>query len=102
MTLNEYVTILESPQSRDYFIRHSLHYNGYGKDIICTQLASSIRKLFQCTELPPISLGWDDRPPALVEIITPVTCKESSNTVSNVDEDNSKLNEHKAYRISTR
>jgi hypothetical protein len=46
MKLNELVTILQSPQSRNYFTRHSLHYNGYGEDIICTQLALSIRKLF--------------------------------------------------------
>jgi hypothetical protein len=100
MKLNEHVTILESPQSRDYFTRHGLHYNGYGKDIIYTELALSIRKLFQCTELPHISLGWDEKPPVLVEIITAVTCKESSNTVSNVEVDNMKLNEHKAYRIT--
>jgi hypothetical protein len=44
MKLNEHVTILESPQSRDYFIGDGLHYNGYGKDIICTKIALSITK----------------------------------------------------------
>jgi hypothetical protein len=58
--------------------------------------------LFQYTGIPPVSLGWDDKPPGLVEIITPVNCKESSNIASNVDKDRSKLNELKACRISTR
>jgi hypothetical protein len=93
MKLNEHVTILESPQSRNYFTRHGHHYNGYGKDIICSQLALSITKLFQYTEIPPISLGWDDKPPGLAEIITPVNGKECSNIASNVDKDCSKLNE---------
>jgi hypothetical protein len=45
MKLNEHVTILESPQDRDYFTRHGLHYDGHGKDIICSQLALSITSL---------------------------------------------------------
>jgi lysophospholipase L1-like esterase len=49
MKLNEHVIILESPQNRDYFTRHGLHYNGYGKDIICSHLASSIKNLLQHT-----------------------------------------------------
>jgi hypothetical protein len=85
--LNEHVTILESPQDRDYFTRHDLHYNGYGKDIICSQLALSIKNLFQHAETPPISLGWDDKPSVLVEIIAPATCNELSKTVSNVVEE---------------
>lgn len=102
MKLNEHVTILDSPQNRDYFTRHGLHYNGFGKDIICSQLALSIKNLFQHIKTPPISLGWEDKPPVLVEIIAPGTCNEPSKTVPNVVEENSKLNEHNTYRTSTR
>jgi hypothetical protein len=49
MKLNKHVTILESPQNWDYFTRQGLHFNGYGKETICSQLAMSIKNLFQHT-----------------------------------------------------
>jgi hypothetical protein len=85
MKLNKHVTILESPLNREYFTRHGLHYNGYGKDILCNQIALSVKNLFQHTETPPISLGWDVKPPVLVESTD--TCNELSMTASKVVEE---------------
>jgi hypothetical protein len=59
--------------------------------------------LLQHTEAPPISLGWDDKIPVSEETVALITANEPSNTASvDVVDDNSKLNEHDAYRISTR
>lgn len=82
MKLNKHVTILESPQNWDYFTRQGLHFNGYGKETICSQLAMSIKNLFQHTQAQPISLGWDDKLPVTVERIAPITCTELSSTAS--------------------
>jgi hypothetical protein len=54
--------------------------------------------LFQHTEAPPISLGWDDKKHVSVEMMAPIPVKEPSNTAT-VD-DNNKLNEHNANRKS--
>lgn len=59
--------------------------------------------MFQHTEAPPISLGWDDKLAALVERVAPTTCNDLSNIASNDEvDDSSKLNEHNTYRISRR
>jgi hypothetical protein len=79
-----------------------LHYNGLSKDIICSQLALSIKNLFQQTKTPPISSGWEGEPQVLMEIIAPGTCNEPSKTLPYMVEENSKLNEHNTYRTSTR
>jgi hypothetical protein len=34
----------------------------------------SIGNLFQCTEVPPIRLGWEEETPTSVEMIAPITC----------------------------
>jgi hypothetical protein len=47
----------------DCFTRHGLHFNGYGKDMICSQLALTIKNLFQHTEASRISLVWDGEKP---------------------------------------
>jgi hypothetical protein len=102
MKLSEHVTILESPQDRIYYTRHGLHFNGYGKETIGSQLALSIGNLFQYTEVPPIRLGWEDKTPTSVETIAPITCNELSNIVSKVVvADSSKTTEHNTYKIST-
>jgi hypothetical protein len=46
MKPNKHVTILETPQDRDYSTRHGLHLNGQGNEIIGSLLASSIGELF--------------------------------------------------------
>ncbi|PNF35696.1 hypothetical protein B7P43_G17400 [Cryptotermes secundus] len=53
---NKDVTILETPKDRDYYTRHVYHLNGLGKEIICKLLASVIDRLFQPTEVIPITL----------------------------------------------
>jgi hypothetical protein len=58
MRLNKHVTILKTPQDRDYFTRHGLHLNGQGKEIITNQLATIMGEFFQLTEVIPIKLGW--------------------------------------------
>jgi hypothetical protein len=103
MKLSEHVTVLETPQDREYFTRHGLHLNGYGKEAICRQLALSIGKLYQHTETPPISLSWEDKLAISTERTASRICNNLSNTVLNDGtEDSSKLNEHDAYRISRR
>jgi hypothetical protein len=82
MKLNKHVTIIESPQNRGYFTRHGLHYNGYGKEILCNLIALNVKNLFQHTETPPICLGWDVKPPILVESTD--TCNELSITATKV------------------
>jgi hypothetical protein len=42
MRLNKHVTILKTPQDRDYFTRHGLHLNGQGKEIFYSQLATTV------------------------------------------------------------
>jgi hypothetical protein len=103
MKLSEHVTILESPQDWVYYTRHGLHFNGYGKETICSQLALSIGNLFQYTEVPPTRLGWEDKTPTSVEMTAHVTCNELSNIVSKVVvADSSTTTEHNTYKISTR
>jgi hypothetical protein len=102
MKLSEHVTILESPQERVYYTRHELHFTGYDKETICSQLALSIGNLFQYTEVPPIRLGSEDKTPTSVEMIAPITCNELSNIVSKVVvADSSNTTEHNTYKIST-
>jgi hypothetical protein len=84
MKLSEHVTILESPQDRVFFTRHELHFNGFGKETICSQLAMSTGNLFQYTEVPPISLGWEDKLPTSLEMMAPITGNEVRNTVAKV------------------
>jgi hypothetical protein len=102
MKLSEHVTILESPQSRDCFTRHGLHYNRHGKDSMCDQLAVTIDSMFQYTDPQPISLGWDDKQHVLVEKLIPIAENVLSSSPIGVAEENNKPNEYNAHRISTR
>jgi hypothetical protein len=61
----------------------------------------SIGNLFQYTEVPPISLGWEDKPPTSLEMMAPITCNDVRNTVSKVA-DSSMMSEHNTYKKSTR
>ena len=103
MKLNDHVTILEIPQDRDHFTRHGLHFNGQGKENICSQLASIIGELFQHTEVLPISLGWETNQAVMLEMETTITCNDFNNVVLNDNVDDSrKEKESNVSRTSNR
>jgi hypothetical protein len=101
MKLSDHVTILESPQDRVLFTRHGLHYSGFGKETICNQLAMSIGNLFQYTEVSPISLGWEGKPPTPLENMAPITGNEASNSVAKIV-DSSTMSVYNTHMRSTR
>jgi hypothetical protein len=72
VTLNKHVTIFKIPHDKDYFTRHGLHLNGQGKEIICSQLAPIIERLFQPTEVMPITLGWINNQKTSLQIETSI------------------------------
>jgi hypothetical protein len=103
MKLNDNVTILEIPQDSDHFTRHGLHFNGQGKENICSQLASIIGELFQHTEVLPISLGWENNQAVTLERETSITCNYINNVVLNDDVgDSRKEKESNVTRTSNR
>jgi hypothetical protein len=83
MKLSKHVTILEIPQERVHFTRHRFHLNGEGKEIIRSQLALIIGKLFQHTEVLPISLGWESKQTIMLEMETSITYNDPNNIVLN-------------------
>jgi hypothetical protein len=79
MRLNKHVTILKTPQDRDYFTRRGLHLNGQGKEIISSQLATITGELFQLTEVIPIILGWISNQATALELVTSCVGNEFNN-----------------------
>jgi hypothetical protein len=103
MKPNKHVTILKTPQGRDYFTRHGLHLNGQGKEIIGSQLASSIGELFQHIEVLPITLGCVDNQADELEMKTSIICNDFNNVLLNeVIDDSKKGKVNNACRTSNR
>jgi hypothetical protein len=61
MTTFKHLKVLSMNTNREHHTKHGLHLNGLGKDWICSNLVTQIRKLFLPNKiLPPIILSWKD------------------------------------------
>jgi hypothetical protein len=57
----KHVKVLSMNTNREHHTKHGLHLNGLGKDWICSNLVTQIKKLFLPNKiLPPIILSWKD------------------------------------------
>ena len=56
--LFHHVTILEFSSSRNLFMQHGLHLDGFGKGLLAKQIASLIYKVSGKKTEEPISLKW--------------------------------------------
>lgn len=52
-------TTFKIENNKEYFTKHGLHLSGFGKQVICKQLAPIIEGMFQYTEDIPIFMNWD-------------------------------------------
>lgn len=52
-------TTFKIENKKECFTKHGLHLNGFGKEVICKQLAAIIKGIFQYTEDMPIFMNWD-------------------------------------------
>jgi lysophospholipase L1-like esterase len=52
-------TTFKTENNKEYFTKHGLHLNGFGKEVICKQLAAIIEGMFQYTKDILIFINWD-------------------------------------------
>jgi hypothetical protein len=50
---------MDVDQNREYFMKHGMHFNGLGKEVLCKQTANVIYELFQIKEILPICMNWE-------------------------------------------
>jgi len=52
-------TTFKIENNKEYFTKHGLLLNGFGKEVICKQFAAIIEGMFQHTKDIPIFMNWD-------------------------------------------
>jgi hypothetical protein len=63
MTQFNIVKILETDLERNYFTKHGLHLNSFGKEYIAIRLATVVKNLFHIERMSPIALQWKEDSP---------------------------------------
>jgi hypothetical protein len=61
-------------------MKHGLHFNDLGKEVICKQIANVIDELFQINEILPIYINWEINQMDWISTNKMNICNESQST----------------------